>query len=152
MAAYVYIQSEPQLWSVGFWRDMGAGEPSKFEAESDHTDPDDAAERVRWLNGGNGEGEELELFACPVGVTSNGCTPLVVCDDGSVWVSTGRSQEWEELLPIPGTERAHEIERGELEQAELGPPDPDQFDLDRERGDEWEELERQEGGYEGGEI
>ena len=45
---YVYIQTEPQLWTVGFYDPNG-----KFQAESDHKTPDEAAERVRYLNGGN---------------------------------------------------------------------------------------------------
>lgn len=44
---YVYIKSEALLWTVGFYRPDG-----KFEPESDHDTPEDAAERVRWLNGG----------------------------------------------------------------------------------------------------
>jgi hypothetical protein len=44
--SYVYIRSEPQLWTVGFYRPDGAWEP-----ESDHGSQDEAAERVAWLNG-----------------------------------------------------------------------------------------------------
>ena len=47
MAAYVYIKSEPELWTVGFYKPDG-----KFEPESDHEDSEKAAERVAWLNGG----------------------------------------------------------------------------------------------------
>lgn len=43
---YVYKQSEPQLWTVGTY----VGE--KFEPESDHDSVEEAAERVRYLNGG----------------------------------------------------------------------------------------------------
>jgi len=43
---YVYIKSEPTLWTVGFYRPDGAWEP-----ESDHDTKEGAAERVHWLNG-----------------------------------------------------------------------------------------------------
>ena len=44
---YVYIRSEPQLWTVGFYTLDG-----EWIAESDHGCSEDAAERVHWLNGG----------------------------------------------------------------------------------------------------
>lgn len=43
---YVYIKSEPGLWTVGFYRPDG-----KWEAESDHESSEEAAKRVAWLNG-----------------------------------------------------------------------------------------------------
>jgi hypothetical protein len=43
---YVYIQSEPGLFTVGFYDPDG-----KWQPESDHRDAEDAAERVAWLNG-----------------------------------------------------------------------------------------------------
>lgn len=43
---YVYIKSESQLWTVGFYKPDGT-----WEAESDHDSPDEAAKRVAWLNG-----------------------------------------------------------------------------------------------------
>jgi hypothetical protein len=43
---YVYIQSEPGLWTVGFYNPDG-----KFEPESDHDTTDSAAARVSYLNG-----------------------------------------------------------------------------------------------------
>jgi hypothetical protein len=47
-ATWVYLRSEPQLWTVGFYRPDG-----KWESESDHGSKDEAAERVHYLNGGN---------------------------------------------------------------------------------------------------
>jgi hypothetical protein len=47
---YVYIQSERgdhPLWTVGHYDPDG-----KWIAESDHQDPEKAAERVAYLNGG----------------------------------------------------------------------------------------------------
>lgn len=44
---YVYIKSEPGLWTVGFYKPDG-----KFEPASDHTVEDEAADRVIELNGG----------------------------------------------------------------------------------------------------
>jgi hypothetical protein len=43
---YVYIKSQPELWTVGFYKPDG-----KWEPESDHSDAEEAAERVAWLNG-----------------------------------------------------------------------------------------------------
>lgn len=44
---YVYVQFEPNLWTVGFYSPDG-----KFNPESDHNNKDDAADRVHYLNGG----------------------------------------------------------------------------------------------------
>ena len=44
---YVYIKSEPGLWTVGFYKPNGEWEP-----ESDHSTKEDAVERVHYLNGG----------------------------------------------------------------------------------------------------
>ena len=45
---YVYIKSEPKLWTVGFYDPQG-----KWQPESDWAKTDDAAARVAYLNGGN---------------------------------------------------------------------------------------------------
>ncbi len=44
---WVCIQSEPNLWTVGFYSPDG-----KWCAESDHKTAFEAAERVHYLNGG----------------------------------------------------------------------------------------------------
>lgn len=44
---YVYLRSEPNLWTVGHYAPGGEWVP-----ESDHDNRDDAAKRVAWLNGG----------------------------------------------------------------------------------------------------
>lgn len=49
---YVYIQSEPNLFTVGFYKPDG-----KWEPESDHTTADEAARRVHYLNGGIAEAD-----------------------------------------------------------------------------------------------
>jgi len=46
VTGYVYIRSEPTLWTVGFYDPDG-----RFQPESDHCSPEKAAERVAWLNG-----------------------------------------------------------------------------------------------------
>ncbi len=43
---YVYIRSEERLWTVGFYDPSGDWHP-----DSDYNDPEQAAERVAWLNG-----------------------------------------------------------------------------------------------------
>jgi hypothetical protein len=43
---YVYIQTEPRLWTVGFF-----DPDSKWRTDSDHSDRERAARRVAYLNG-----------------------------------------------------------------------------------------------------
>lgn len=47
--SYVYIRTEPGLWTAGFY-----GADGQFEPESDHGSPNEASQRVAWLNGGGG--------------------------------------------------------------------------------------------------
>lgn len=44
---YVYIESERNLWTVGFYDPQG-----KWHSESDHDNTEAAAQRVSYLNGG----------------------------------------------------------------------------------------------------
>jgi len=44
---WVYIQSEPGLWTVGFYDPDG-----RWHSDSDHASKSEAAERVHYLNGG----------------------------------------------------------------------------------------------------
>lgn len=46
--SYVYIESEPGLWTVGFYDPDGHWQP-----ESDHSEKEEAAKRTAWLNGGS---------------------------------------------------------------------------------------------------
>ena len=48
-SVWVMIQSEPGLWTVGFYTPEGSWEP-----ESDHDSRESAAIRVHYLNGGHG--------------------------------------------------------------------------------------------------
>jgi len=45
--SYVYIRTEPYLWTVGFYSPDGT-----WHTDSDHGDRDSAAARVHYLNGG----------------------------------------------------------------------------------------------------
>jgi len=45
---WVYVQSEPNLWTVGHY-----GPGGKWNSESDHSSKEDAATRCHWLNGGD---------------------------------------------------------------------------------------------------
>ena len=47
-STWVYIKSEPSLWTVGFYRPDGS-----WEAESDHSSTEQAVERIGYLNGRN---------------------------------------------------------------------------------------------------
>lgn len=51
---YVYKQTEPKLWTVGFYDPEGEGR-RKWYPESDHDSPEKAAKRVAWLNGSSKE-------------------------------------------------------------------------------------------------
>ncbi len=55
---YVYIRTEPQLWTVGFYSPNGHWEP-----ESDWDSPEKAAERVHYLNGNCGGSHYLPSSA-----------------------------------------------------------------------------------------
>ncbi len=44
---YVYIRSEPNLWTVGFYNPNG-----EFITDDDFNDRDEARKRVNYLNGG----------------------------------------------------------------------------------------------------
>ncbi len=46
-AAWVYIKSEPNLWTVGFYDPDG-----KWHSDSDHEFQEGVATRVHYLNGG----------------------------------------------------------------------------------------------------
>ena len=50
---YVYIKSEPYLYTIGFYDPSG-----KWQPESDRDRPVSAAERVHYLNGGHEEPQE----------------------------------------------------------------------------------------------
>jgi hypothetical protein len=50
--SWVYIKSEPELWTVGFYDPSG-----KWNADSDHDSREEAAKRVHYLNGGCQHGE-----------------------------------------------------------------------------------------------
>jgi hypothetical protein len=45
---WVYQQSEPRLWTVGYYGPTGI-----WYTDSDHSSKEAAAQRVHWLNGGN---------------------------------------------------------------------------------------------------
>ena len=46
--SYVYIKSESNLWTVGFYKPDGEWYP-----QSDWNTPEEARKEVRYLNGGN---------------------------------------------------------------------------------------------------
>ena len=53
---YVYIKSESNLWTVGFYDPAGAWHP-----DSDHNEREPAAKRVNFLNGGRHAEEPKRL-------------------------------------------------------------------------------------------
>lgn len=58
MATWVYIQSEPGLWTVGFYSPDGRWQP-----DSDHDSRESAATRCHWLNGGRQEVDNTGGYA-----------------------------------------------------------------------------------------
>jgi hypothetical protein len=65
--SYVYMRSEPGLWTVGFYQPDDTWEP-----ESDHRSSEEAAQRVAWLNGGRvnelrDKVDRLEILAAVTG-------------------------------------------------------------------------------------
>jgi len=44
---WIYIESERNLWTVGFYDPKG-----DFHGDSDHADREEAVKRVHYLNGG----------------------------------------------------------------------------------------------------
>lgn len=52
---YVYIRSESNLYTVGFYDPNG-----NFIADSDHNNTQNAAARIHWLNGGGGNSATME--------------------------------------------------------------------------------------------
>jgi len=47
---FVYVRSESRLYTVGFYDPQG-----KWHPDSDHNTSEEAARRVNWLHGGDGE-------------------------------------------------------------------------------------------------
>ena len=52
--SWVYIRTEPGLYTVGFY-----GPGGKWNPDSDHATQDEARQRTHWLNGGNHDTETL---------------------------------------------------------------------------------------------
>lgn len=46
---WVYIKTEPSLWTVGFY----SPDDNAWHTDGDYNNKEDAAERVHYLNGGN---------------------------------------------------------------------------------------------------
>jgi len=78
---WVYKQSEPSLWTVGFYKPDG-----HFEPESDHRTSESAAQRVSWLNGGK---SREELAAPGLLAALKGLRPLF---------ETGAAEEYAEEI------------------------------------------------------
>lgn len=62
--SYVYIQSEPGLWTVGFYDPQ-----DKWHAESDHSEREAAWRRVAYPNGGGASLHDLARipYSAPIG-------------------------------------------------------------------------------------
>ena len=56
---WLYLKSEPSLWTVGFYTPKGQWTP-----ESDWDSKEKAADRVHWLNGGSEMQEEEMRRQC----------------------------------------------------------------------------------------
>ena len=89
--SYVYIKSEPGLWTVGFYKPDGA-----WESESDHDVPGLAAKRVHWLNGGRAE---------PANVQSSTATPMSKVAT-QYKNAMEIAAEWKDWIPYPDSSDA----------------------------------------------
>lgn len=58
MSGYCYIKTEPALWTVGFNDPEGM-----WHTDSDHSTPEEAAQRVHWLNGGHAMDHSIDMAA-----------------------------------------------------------------------------------------
>lgn len=85
---YVYVKSEPGLWTVGFYKPCGEWEP-----ESDHSSTEDAAQRVAYLNGN-----------APRGATERWpdyVKRIAYVMDPECWVSyTGKPREFKQRMEL----------------------------------------------------
>lgn len=54
---WVFKQTEPELWTVGHYYESRDGQ--KWEPDTDHGSPEEAAARVHYLNGGRSPDETL---------------------------------------------------------------------------------------------
>lgn len=63
MSTWIYLKSEPGLYTVGFFEPGG-----KWHAESDFNDQGEAAARVHYLNGGSAAPAPALLLACRAAV------------------------------------------------------------------------------------
>lgn len=92
--SWVYVQSEPSLWTVGFYDPDGRWNP-----DSDHGDKTAAAQRVHYLNGGV-EPEELDQVKQLTFVDANKFKKGQIVD---VYSDPLTGEEWEgeaELLKL----------------------------------------------------
>lgn len=92
MSKYCYIDSEPGLWTVGFYKPDG-----KFDPESDHDSEDSASRRVRFLNGGAIDDEEKIVQMCVDGFDT-GSNLFCLTSRGRIFVRSAGSGKKEWLL------------------------------------------------------
>lgn len=64
---YVYIRSEPTLYTVGFYDPQG-----KWHPDSDYNDREEAAKRVAWLNGSKSDPQQPVLKSFELDAGDNG--------------------------------------------------------------------------------
>jgi hypothetical protein len=65
---FVYIQSEPELFSVGFYDPSG-----QWHADSDHSSRVEASARVSYLNGGGASANQIAMQRIAEHVTVRRC-------------------------------------------------------------------------------
>ena len=74
---YVYIMTEPRLWTVGFFDPDG-----KWHTDSDHGDRENAARRVAYLNGAKEFSDDSDDMSHPVTDCAFCEHDPAVCNDG----------------------------------------------------------------------
>lgn len=63
---WVYIQTEPRLWTVGFYDPEG-----KWHPDSEHDGKISASKRVHYLNGGSMDEVVVEMIPDPYNIPTD---------------------------------------------------------------------------------
>lgn len=112
MSTWIYKQTEPRLWTVGtMWRTQDGVD--RLDPESDHGTPEEAAARVRFLNGGGPVG--ICGARCHTTSSYDGAHVLWVCAKTPAHVENGDADHQDTVVasnPTTATWRDSEPELG----------------------------------------
>lgn len=115
MSTHTYKRSEPGLWTVGYYDPAG-----KWEPESDHASPEEAAQRVNRLNGGK-SGTTVHIAEGLVIKTGD---TLVLRLDNDVDEDEGWAAKAAVERALPGVRVGVIVADGQLAVVRVAQPDP----------------------------